>query len=37
MRGLYLWMNSSSEVNNELFKGYHQGNLEGKINEFVAG
>lgn len=36
-QGLYLWRNTSSKVNDELFKGYHRGNSEGKINEIVAG
>ncbi|XVE56976.1 hypothetical protein DITRI_Ditri04bG0054700 [Diplodiscus trichospermus] len=36
VQGLYLWRNSSSEVNNELYKGYRKGNLAEKINEFVA-
>ncbi|PNY06932.1 ABC transporter A family member 7-like protein, partial [Trifolium pratense] len=34
---LRLWRNSSSEVNNELYKGYRKGNTERKINEIVAG
>ncbi|PNX74986.1 ABC transporter A family member 7-like protein, partial [Trifolium pratense] len=33
---LRLWRNSSSEVNNELYKGYRKGNTERKINEIVA-
>ncbi|KAJ9677375.1 hypothetical protein PVL29_022384 [Vitis rotundifolia] len=37
VQGLHLWRNSSSEINDELFKGYHKGNSEGKINEIVAG
>ncbi|XWS51101.1 hypothetical protein CRYUN_Cryun12cG0147500 [Craigia yunnanensis] len=36
VQGIYLWRNSSSEVNDELYKGYRKGNLEEKINEFVA-
>lgn len=36
VQGLHLWRNSSSEINDELFKGYHKGNSEGKINEIVA-
>ncbi|KAF8399432.1 hypothetical protein HHK36_015297 [Tetracentron sinense] len=36
VQGLHLWRNSSSEVNDELFKGYRQGNPERKINEIVA-
>ncbi|GMJ05742.1 ATP-binding cassette A7, ABC2 homolog 6, A. THALIANA ABC2 HOMOLOG 6 [Hibiscus trionum] len=35
-QGLYLWRNSSSQVNDELYKGYRKGNSEEKINEFVA-
>lgn len=34
---LRLWRNSSSEVNNELYKGYRKGNTERKINEITAG
>ena len=37
VQGVYLWRNSSSEVNDELYKGYRKGNSEEKINEFVAG
>lgn len=37
VQGLHLWRNSSSEINDELFKGYHKGNSERKINEIVAG
>nr|DAD46476.1 TPA_asm: hypothetical protein HUJ06_016413 [Nelumbo nucifera] len=37
VQGLHLWRNSSSEINDELFKGYLQGNSERKINEIVAG
>lgn len=37
IRGLHLWRNSSSEINDELYKGYRKGNPEGKINEIVAG
>ncbi|KAJ8771888.1 hypothetical protein K2173_027065 [Erythroxylum novogranatense] len=36
VEGLNLWRNSSAEVNEELYKGYHQGNSEGKINEILA-
>ncbi|KAH7858115.1 hypothetical protein Vadar_020147 [Vaccinium darrowii] len=36
VQGLNLWRNSSSEVNDELYKGYWKGNSERKINEFVA-
>ncbi|KAI3925695.1 hypothetical protein MKW92_030795 [Papaver armeniacum] len=34
--GLNLWRNSSSSVNDELYKGYRQSNPERKINEIVA-
>ena len=37
VRGLNLWRNSSSEINDELYKGYRKGNSERKINEIVAG
>ncbi|KAM7269542.1 hypothetical protein ACFE04_025039 [Oxalis oulophora] len=33
---LNVWRNSSSEINDMLFKGYQSGNSEGNINEFVA-
>ncbi|CAH8353914.1 unnamed protein product [Eruca vesicaria subsp. sativa] len=36
VNGLNLWRNSSSDVNNELFKGYRKGNSEEKINEYAA-
>ncbi|KAG2327961.1 hypothetical protein Bca52824_010689 [Brassica carinata] len=36
VRGLNLWRNSSSVVNNELFEGYRKGNPEEKINEYPA-
>ncbi|KAK4485684.1 hypothetical protein RD792_008328 [Penstemon davidsonii] len=36
VEGLHLWRNSSSEINNELYKGYYNGNSEGLINEIVA-
>ncbi|KAH7857513.1 hypothetical protein Vadar_013552 [Vaccinium darrowii] len=36
VQGQNLWRNSSSEVNDELYKGYRKGNSEGKINEIVA-
>ncbi|KAJ8550670.1 hypothetical protein K7X08_000040 [Anisodus acutangulus] len=35
--GLNLWRNSSLDVNTELFKGYREGNTEGKTNEILAG
>ncbi|KAG4907033.1 hypothetical protein JHK84_055557 [Glycine max] len=34
--GLRLWRNSSSEVNNELYKGYQRSNTERQINEIVV-
>ncbi|KAK6924978.1 ABC transporter-like, ATP-binding domain, partial [Dillenia turbinata] len=34
--GLNLWRNSSSEINDQLYKGYQEGNGEKKINEIVA-
>lgn len=37
VQGLHLWRNSSSEINNELYKGYRKGNPERQINEIVAG
>ncbi|KAL7098745.1 hypothetical protein ACP275_09G037100 [Erythranthe tilingii] len=33
---LQLWRNSSSEINDELYKGYRKGNSERKINEILA-
>ncbi|XP_058195611.1 ABC transporter A family member 7-like [Rhododendron vialii] len=36
VQGQNLWRNSSSEINDELYKGYRKGNSEGKINEIVA-
>ena len=36
VQGLHSWCNSSSKINDELFKGYHKGNSERKINEIVA-
>ncbi|KAL0355641.1 UNVERIFIED_CONTAM: ABC transporter A family member 7 [Sesamum radiatum] len=36
VQGLQLWRNSSSEINDELYKGYRKGNAERKINEIVA-
>ncbi|GER49989.1 ABC transporter A family member [Striga asiatica] len=36
IRGLRLWRNSSSEINNELYSGYNRGNSERRINEIVA-
>ncbi|PIN20632.1 Lipid exporter ABCA1 [Handroanthus impetiginosus] len=36
VQGLHLWRNSSSEINDELYKGYRRGNPERNINEIVA-
>ncbi|XVF51953.1 hypothetical protein PTKIN_Ptkin04bG0225400 [Pterospermum kingtungense] len=36
VQGLYLWRNSSSEVNDELYKGYRKGDEQQNINGFVA-
>ncbi|KAL0440636.1 UNVERIFIED_CONTAM: ABC transporter A family member 7, partial [Sesamum radiatum] len=36
VQGLQLWRNSSTEINDELYKGYRKGNAERKINEIVA-
>ncbi|KAK1311876.1 ABC transporter A family member 10 [Acorus calamus] len=36
LQGLLLWLNSSSEINDQLFKGYRQGNTERKSNEIIA-
>ncbi|KAI5329985.1 hypothetical protein L3X38_029382 [Prunus dulcis] len=36
VQALYLWRNSSSEINNELYKGYMKGNSEKKINEILS-
>ncbi|XP_012839386.1 PREDICTED: ABC transporter A family member 7-like isoform X2 [Erythranthe guttata] len=35
-QGLQLWRNSSSEINDEIYKGYRNGNSERKINEILA-
>ncbi|XP_038985168.1 ABC transporter A family member 7-like isoform X2 [Phoenix dactylifera] len=36
IQALPLWCRSSSEINNELFKGYRLGNTEGVINEIMG-
>ncbi|XP_055830380.1 ABC transporter A family member 7-like [Solanum dulcamara] len=36
VEGLNLWRNSSAEINDELFKGFREGNTEGKLNEVLA-
>ncbi|VFQ62764.1 unnamed protein product [Cuscuta campestris] len=35
-QGLHLWRNSSSKINDELYRGYRKGNLEKEINEIIA-
>lgn len=37
VRGLNLWRNSSSAINDELYKGFRQGNVERKNNEIMTG
>ena len=37
VKGLPLWCNASSMINDELFKGYRQSNTERKMNEFLTG
>ncbi|XP_004242168.1 ABC transporter A family member 7 isoform X1 [Solanum lycopersicum] len=36
VEGLNLWRNSSAEINDELFKGYREGNTQGMLNEILA-
>ncbi|KAJ0106578.1 hypothetical protein Patl1_17829 [Pistacia atlantica] len=36
LQGLNLWRTSSSEINDEIYKGYLKGNSEEKINEIIA-
>lgn len=36
VEGLNLWRNSSAEINDELFKGFREGNTEGTVNEVLA-
>ncbi|KAI3440614.1 ABC transporter domain-containing protein [Psidium guajava] len=36
-KGLRVWRNSSSAINDVLYKGYWKGNTERQINEIVAG
>ncbi|KAL9270849.1 ABC transporter A family member 8-like protein [Drosera capensis] len=36
VQGLDLWRNSSSEIDDELFRGYFQGNTAGQTNEIAA-
>ena len=37
VKGLVLWRNDYTVVNDELYKGYYEGNPDGKINEISAG
>lgn len=37
LEGLPLWRNNSTEINQELYKGYNKGNQARTINEIVAG
>ncbi|KGN64250.2 ABC transporter A family member 7-like isoform X1 [Cucumis sativus] len=37
VQGLQLWRNSASQVNDEIYKGYVNGNPKGKINEILSG
>ncbi|KAK1298427.1 ABC transporter A family member 7 [Acorus calamus] len=36
VQGLHSWRNSSSVVNDEMYKGYRQGNPQRKINEIIT-
>ncbi|KAJ0048615.1 hypothetical protein Pint_15237 [Pistacia integerrima] len=36
LQGLNLWRTSSSEINDEIYKGYIKGNSEEEINEIIA-
>ncbi|GAB2240646.1 hypothetical protein Droror1_Dr00021164 [Drosera rotundifolia] len=36
VQGLDLWRNSSSEIDDELFRGYFEGNTAGQTNEIAA-
>ncbi|KAM3246934.1 ABC transporter A family member 7 isoform X2 [Capsicum annuum] len=36
VKGLHLWRNNSYEINDELYKGYRNGNPEGMTNEITA-
>ncbi|KAK1357751.1 ABC transporter domain-containing protein [Heracleum sosnowskyi] len=37
VQGLQFWRNTSSDINDELYKGYWKGNSGRKINEIIAG
>lgn len=37
VQGQHVWRKSYSEINDELSKGYKDGNTEGSINEIMAG
>ncbi|KAG6529388.1 hypothetical protein ZIOFF_011586 [Zingiber officinale] len=36
VQGLTLWRDNSSQINDELFRGYREGNSERKENEYIA-
>ncbi|KAK4843209.1 hypothetical protein QYF36_005338 [Acer negundo] len=36
VEGLSLWRNNSSEINDEIYKGYQDGNSKGEINEILS-
>uniref|UniRef100_A0A2P2MFL1 ABC transporter family protein n=1 Tax=Rhizophora mucronata TaxID=61149 RepID=A0A2P2MFL1_RHIMU len=36
VEGIHVWRNSPSDVNKELYEGYHRGNSDRKINEILA-
>ncbi|GLT74737.1 hypothetical protein SLA2020_465170 [Shorea laevis] len=36
VQGFYLWRNSSSEMNDEMYRGYRKGNSELETNEIVG-
>lgn len=37
VQGLTLWRDNTSLINDELFRGYREGNSERKENEYIAG
>ncbi|XP_074375980.1 LOW QUALITY PROTEIN: ABC transporter A family member 7-like [Apium graveolens] len=37
VQGLHFWRNSSSDINDELYKGFRKGNSGREINEIIAG
>lgn len=36
-RGIYLWRNTSSDINKELYQTYQRGNPKRRINNIVSG